>query len=252
MNNTLETVIDSMLKENTGRHFLDSGGYYGRSWERNQDRDFEKEPSCRVDVDTDDDGNITSINVVYNIYHFLKNHLDTDEVTDALQAKFDEFNSREEYKKEAWENVMEAFCKEEKIKVSYSYYTYNIDTILSQDIVVAECETTDGEDFIFLRVHGGCDARGGFTAPRIFRASEYFNLAMNDVNVSCTGYTPELVAGEGALFNFPEKRCKNNWSLDGYFSNKELFKDIRYDEETKKFFCNACGGEIIFSVFEYY
>ena len=156
--NKLEIVIDTMLKENTGSHMLDSGGAYGRSWQRNQGKDFEKEPACRVDVDTDDDGNITSINVIYNLYHFLKNHVDTDEVTDALQVKFDLFSSREENKTEAWEDVMKGFCKEEKINAKYGYYTYSMDNILSQDIVVVECETNDGEDFIFLRIHGGCDA----------------------------------------------------------------------------------------------
>jgi hypothetical protein len=30
------SVVASMLKENTGTHFLDSGGAYGRAWQRNQ------------------------------------------------------------------------------------------------------------------------------------------------------------------------------------------------------------------------
>ena len=37
-------VIAEMLRENTGRSVLDSGDYYGRHWEANQNRDFEKEP----------------------------------------------------------------------------------------------------------------------------------------------------------------------------------------------------------------
>src|SRR4051812_31448625 len=32
----LATVVASMLVENTGTHMLDSGGAYGRSWQRNQ------------------------------------------------------------------------------------------------------------------------------------------------------------------------------------------------------------------------
>lgn len=34
--NETESVIAEMLRENTGCHFLDSGGAYGRNWERNQ------------------------------------------------------------------------------------------------------------------------------------------------------------------------------------------------------------------------
>jgi len=40
-------IIYNMLTENTGRHMLDSGGAYGRNWERNQVKtieDFENEP----------------------------------------------------------------------------------------------------------------------------------------------------------------------------------------------------------------
>jgi hypothetical protein len=33
---TIENVIASMMTENTGTHFLDSGGAYGRNWQRNQ------------------------------------------------------------------------------------------------------------------------------------------------------------------------------------------------------------------------
>lgn len=31
-----ERVLIAMLTENTGRHMLDSGGAYGRNWERNR------------------------------------------------------------------------------------------------------------------------------------------------------------------------------------------------------------------------
>ena len=40
----IENVIIEMLKENTGEHFLDSGGAYGRHWEKNQDKNFKDVP----------------------------------------------------------------------------------------------------------------------------------------------------------------------------------------------------------------
>ena len=46
---TTAEVIADMLRENTGKHFLDSGGAYGRHWERNQDRDFSAEPYAEVE-----------------------------------------------------------------------------------------------------------------------------------------------------------------------------------------------------------
>ncbi len=41
--NPLERKIAEMMTENTGTHFLDSGGESGRFWQRNQGKDFKKE-----------------------------------------------------------------------------------------------------------------------------------------------------------------------------------------------------------------
>ncbi len=259
----IEDVIAAMLKENTGSHFLDSGGAYGRHWEKNQSREFEKEDACIINVQADEDGTITELSCMYNIYHFLCNHLDIDEFTEGLQQEFEDFNSTDKWKREAWEDVLEAFCKDKEITVKQSYYTYNFETIISQDIVVNECETEDGEEFIFLRIHQGYDARGGFGSPRIFRKMEYFEIAMNVLSAGCMGKSEQIIAGENGLFDLPETYCENNWTSDNggcnwnydgcYRSNrKDLFDTVRYDEETKKFFCRDCGGEVYFSVTESY
>ena len=255
-----ETILDEMLKENTGRHMLDSGGAYGRHWERNQGRDFEKEEACVTSIHADEDGTITELMVMFNLYHFLKAHTDSDEVTELLQKQFDEFSQEDSNIEETWEDVQQAFCKKHNIDAKHSYYTYNFETIISQDIIVAECETEDGEDFIFLRIHNGCDARGGIGSPKIFRKCEYFELAMNDIDAYCTGLSEEMKANVSGLFDVPEERCVNNWTSDDgghhwYYQGstadgKDLFETIRYDEETKKCFCKDCGGEVVFSVME--
>ena len=63
----LGTIVSEMLKENTGTHFLDSGGSYGRSWQRNQKRDFEKEEACIVDIRANEDGTPTEIMIMFNL-----------------------------------------------------------------------------------------------------------------------------------------------------------------------------------------
>lgn len=256
----LAAIIDGMLKENTGKHFLDSGGAYGRSWERNQSRDFTTEEACVIDCRSEEDGTITELSLTFNLYHFLKAHTETDEITEKLQKDFDEFSQEDSQIDEPWEEVQEAFCKRYSIDAKNSYYTYNSETILSQDIIVVECETEDGEEFIFLRIHGGCDARGGFTAPKILRKCECFELAMNDCNAWCSGVSLGTTAGVDALIDMPEKRCQNNWTSDNggsdwYYDGcsskeKDLFEMVTYDEETKKFTCKDCGGEVVFSVME--
>ena len=41
--------LAEMLQENTGRTILDSGDYYGRHWEQNQDADFQAQPEGRLE-----------------------------------------------------------------------------------------------------------------------------------------------------------------------------------------------------------
>ena len=50
-----EKKVFAMLTENTGRHFLDSGGGYGRNWERNQ--------SINIGMFQDLPSQLTSFNV---------------------------------------------------------------------------------------------------------------------------------------------------------------------------------------------
>ena len=254
--------INEMLKEKTGTHFLDSGGAYGRHWEKNQGRDFEKEDACIIDVQANEDGTIKGLYIMFNLYHFLKAHTDTDEVTEFLQKKFDEFAGRDENSDDTWEDTQNKFCKEYNIDAKHSYYTYNFENILSQDIIVVECEDEEGEDFIFLRIHQGCDARGGFGSPKIFRKSEYFEIAMNEISIGCIGGSERMTAGVDGLFDMPATYCQNNWTSDdgGYnwyydgstADGKDLFDTIRYEEETKKFYCRDCGGEVYISITESY
>jgi hypothetical protein len=50
MENTVETMVEQMLKTSTGTSILDSGSAYGRNWQRNQTRDFKSEPACEVEI----------------------------------------------------------------------------------------------------------------------------------------------------------------------------------------------------------
>jgi len=83
MSKRTEEKLSEMLKENTGRHFLDSGGAYGRNWERNQSREFESEPAAKVTFEIctwgDDKKPHLETNVVFNVYHWLKGRLTWDE-----------------------------------------------------------------------------------------------------------------------------------------------------------------------------
>jgi hypothetical protein len=80
-----EEALLAMLRENTGRHFLDSGDAYGRHWQRNQTRDLENEPESTVSF------KYGSIQVEHSVYHWLRDRLDFDEeATKAFDGPFRE------------------------------------------------------------------------------------------------------------------------------------------------------------------
>jgi len=72
-----EQVLIEMLKENTGKALCDSGDAYGRHWERNQDRDFLKEPEATVEFSVYNGG--LEVDFTRNVFHFLKDRLEFNE-----------------------------------------------------------------------------------------------------------------------------------------------------------------------------
>ena len=85
-----DNLICEMLTENTGKHFLDSGGANGRNWQRNQGltpEACEAQPSATLEI-SEWDGGYELIPTI-NLYHFLTQQL-------CLDALCEEFNSGKE------------------------------------------------------------------------------------------------------------------------------------------------------------
>jgi len=225
-----------MLKENTGTNFLDSGGAYGRNWERNQTRRFDKEPACEVEVS--DNG----VMIGYNIYHYLNNFLEYTPECKRLEAQFNALADLPENKGESWLAIMETFAAQ---FTSYgTTNSYNYDNILSQVIQYTMFSLTDDEYdvFVLLQIHGGCDVRGGYTKPRIFKVldRDYFLMAQSDVNAYC----PKCKA------NWMSDDSGYNWYYDGSTAKEPA--DKQWDKvilKDGKALC-PCGGIIEFRVNE--
>jgi len=81
MANTKE-IIAEMLTENCGTHMLDSGGAYGRHFQRNQGRDFESEKSTTVKFEIYN-GKL-DISMEHNVYHWLVNRLELATELDSI------------------------------------------------------------------------------------------------------------------------------------------------------------------------
>jgi hypothetical protein len=168
-----QKIVYSMLIENTGSHFLDSGGAYGRNHERNAKKsikDFMNEEEERITFDG------KYLDRTVSVFHYLSG-LDTDFICD----KFNRLNKNtKDWDSDFWGtcekagNFLNSENDEFAFKVIREFNTYNGDSDLSQILqgYYLRNELT-AEDYFLLQVHGGCDARGGYSDARLFKQDYY-------------------------------------------------------------------------------
>ena len=168
-------VIYNMLTENTGKHFLDSGGANGRHWQRNQLKtieDFEKEDDIKV-IDQDTDYPY----IIKSLYHHL---IDSCTYLEKDTNNLINWINKDPYH---WRDNPEGRCAgstydvEDYMRITYdrntrSEYTYNYENSLSQDIQYISLDDTYDCNIIALAIHNGADARGGLTDYKIFKIDE--------------------------------------------------------------------------------
>jgi len=235
-----ERMIHKMLIENTGADILDSGDIYGRHWERNRAiNDFRKIPKVSQEVYND------YISIKYNVFHYIVDHC---EYCQELDKEFHKFANSPEYKEESWLTCMEDFCSEYLCLTKHKWCTintYHYENILSQVLQYTMFTFDDfyDEAYIILQTHNGCDVRGGYSTPHVFRvfSFEYFDLAQ----VEYSAYCPQ---------------CHKDWFTDdaGYhwYSNDgneiDITKEWIFDEHKNKVYHKKCNKEITFFVLDKY
>lgn len=183
-----ERLIHEMLIENTGAHILDSGSVYGRAWERNRRvTDFHKLPIIHVEV-----GKNSLELLQLNIFHYLRFFLERDKISKSLEKEFYEIA---ENKTDSWLTLMMDFTHhltERGWEYDGAWNSYNWENLLSQVIQGVSIISPDGELYIMLQIHNGCDVRGGYTKPRFFRLVEEdegdFFAWMSEISAYCNCY----------------------------------------------------------------
>jgi len=246
MSDKTAQVLHDMLTENTGRSILDSGSAYGRHWERNQCRAFENEPETSIHACVN--GKYSSIEATINVYHWLKSRLEYCEEKD---REFYEFATSEEYEDLHWLGCMEAWMEKlvndsedmgDPIGGIYgegnpiTVNTYNEEENLSQILQFTYWESGDGA-YVLLQIHGGCDVRGGYTAPHVFEVSNYSELCMFDYQKYHIYCTNENADHEQTQFSvtYKDPDCYNHWDYHGssceYIGEENDCKDNLEDLE---------------------
>ena len=181
----IQKAIVNMLTEDTGANALDSGGAYGRNYERNQQvKDWTKE----APVIFDESG------ITRNLFAFLDDNISITSESAQLQKRYDKMMAKSD---EPYLSDMEQFLDilSKKGELEDDDYvtskhptvvnTYNKDSTLSQILQYA-IFYKDGQYYIIMQVHNGCDARGGYTTPRIFELDEADSFILQQTNVNVT------------------------------------------------------------------
>lgn len=176
-----ETLIHTMLTTSTGMHMLDSGGDYGRNWQRNQGKtlaDFQAEPAALLDwyVKRDDAGKIISAHpeVTTSVFHKLTSGIIWQ---DDLCREFNAMpcdDWRGDYYGTSVDQTewldLHGF---EQRRGCDGWNTYNWAANFSQTMQGHDLEL-NGESYVLIQIHGGADVRGGYTDAKLFRLSDHY------------------------------------------------------------------------------
>jgi hypothetical protein len=197
--NSTQKKIAEMLCEGTGQVLTDSGGAYGRAYDRNRKRDFMSEDVVKLEWNSYGDSNVEMYPTKSLFWHLSESAITYDS---KIQSRFLRTVSDDTDK--TWFEEVENFLDKLGAKVDIynpldscsagrdsvrQNYTYNDENILDQDFVhwaftidadgPVPYGLEDGCTYVIIMAHNGCDARWGFTAPVIFECGhydEYYNV----------------------------------------------------------------------------
>lgn len=156
------TKLTEMFTENTGKSMLDSGGAYGRNWERNQgatlDLFWELPPATWE----------KGYGVTLNSWRYCFNRLSYTDTAEQLTEQFRKWEQEDYDNRNPWSCLdQETYLEEIGAENLRGFNTYNWETNLGQVLQGYEFTLKD-DPWVLLQVHGGCDVRGGYTRPAFF------------------------------------------------------------------------------------
>ncbi|MDV6975318.1 hypothetical protein [Mycobacterium intracellulare] len=258
-----QQVLLEMWTENTGRHMLDSGGAYGRNWERNQGltvADMLASPEVTLDA------RYGYVDITVSAFHWLDSFLEYDP---EMQARFEEFATSGDMTDEPWLECAERFAEDryDSCNDPYggvrSYNTYNGESWLDSTLqyVTFTAPDADGWDtpYVLLQYHGGCDVRGGYTKPRAFKVlgeghDEFYTEG--HVSLCCTANHGQYI-GEG-LFGpvdapmhcWDSNSSGSDWVEYGGAYDSPEFEVVEPEDGGDNYVaCPACKAPMEVSVF---
>ena len=242
----IKKTIYKMLTENTGTHFLDSGGDGSRHWQRNQIKtikDFQDEPEATLSFDVS--GDHIYLDPTVSVFHKLSKVLDECKICKDFNAlKVNNWDSGNYYgvSKEG-ENFLNSYGFITPDNPEWN--TYNWDNCFSQVVQGTNLISDNDENYVLIQIHQGADVRGGYTDAKLFIISDGMDCdhysAHND---SCmfSVKNPAIDVLTKDMFNFTRD---NQLFIDyrgGYFNNGD---GLELNQEYIKKFATLCDYKTI-------
>lgn len=167
--NNKQKFFEDLLKTSTGSALCDSGGVYGRHWERNQKiESFTETPEVEIDIWEHKDRRV--IEITASLYHWLVKRFEIDELCNEFNAlPVDDWDSDAAY---GLSLHGERWLEDHGFEIVRTWNSYNGECDLSQTIQGATLARNGEiyEGYILLQIHQGCDVRGGYTDAVLVRA----------------------------------------------------------------------------------
>lgn len=242
----IKKTIYKMLTENTGTHFLDSGGANGRNWQRNQTKtikDFQDESEASLCFDVS--GDYIDLIPTVSVFHKLSKVLDECKICKDFNAMNVNNWDSENYlgvSKEG-ENFLNSYAFSGHI--SDTWNTYNLDNCFSQVVQGTNLISENNENYVLIQIHQGADIRGGYTDAKLFIISDGVDCDHYDVQNDSCGFSvinPAIDVLTKDMFNFTRN---NELFIDyrgGYFSTCD---GVELDQEYIKKFATLCDFKTV-------
>lgn len=232
-----DKVICRMLTENTGVHFLDSGGEHGRGWQQRAGMDvaaFRARPPASVEVwrgcEVGEAGEVTNRGDGYvelDTFHYLSSRLD---YCHPLTTGLHSFGRSTERADEPRLATVHAYvakritgdpeADEKDIKAALGngyesdwgygdFNSYNDENLLSSTIQGVYWTDPRYGRVVAIQTHNGCDVRGGYSTPHVFTVAcdEVYDLfEWHAYSAVCSALGTESQVQERRTEMLPELR----------------------------------------------
>ena len=190
---TTRQILGKILRENTGQVLVDSGGYNGRDYQKRRTiKSFSAIPEQWAFEYLGDKF------LKKNAFLFLAEHLtyDPEMTRKLLRTVENPYDSCQ---------ILEFIESIEDRTLDINWSSVLENSILDVTIEFDPFEH-DGDEYIILQVHGGCDIRWGYTKPRAFKVQELgpFLSGITSISASCECGVCDLYDGEFEIENFTD------------------------------------------------